>query len=135
MVSISNTINLAACPFLVRLQLHVHGRLSPSATAAAPVDNTKETPEENPVEEVKDGEKDPKDSEKFLFGPLLSALTGGGHGGGLGLLGGLLGGGHHHHGGHHGGHHFHRPPPYGYPPYGPHGPYGGYGGGYGGGYY
>lgn len=86
-------------------------------------DNTKETPDEGPAKgDVADGEKDPKDSEKFLFGPLLGllgALTGGnkGHGHGHGL--GFGGHGHHHH-----------PPPYGYPPYGPYGggyrpPYGG----------
>lgn len=85
-------------------------------------DNTREEPEENKVDEdIKEGEKDPKDSEKFLFGPLLNVLTsltgkgghGHGHGGGLGGLGGF--------GGHHG---YPHPPPYGYPPYGPQGSFG-----------
>lgn len=89
-------------------------------------DNTKETPDEGPANgDVAEGEKDPKDSEKFLFGPLLGllgALTGGNKGHGHGGLGGL--------GGFGGGHHHHHPPPYGYPPYGPYGggyrpPYGG----------
>lgn len=99
-------------------------------------DNTKEEPQEDnekaagSTEAVGDGEKDPKDSEKFLFGPMLNvlgALTGIKGPGGFGGLGGL--GGHHH--GHHGHGHGHYPPHFGgYPPYGHYGPYGGYGGYY-----
>ena len=136
--------------------------LSLSFTAKQPVDNTRETPEENDDKEVKGGAaptaegttnngdvKDPKDSEKFLFGPLLNVLSSlGGGGGGLGGgLGGLLGGGghrpHHHHRHSSEEHHYYaRPPPHyyggGYPPYGPPPGYGGYPPyrpPYGGGYY